>query len=99
MSNDIADIFRDPEMNPEVRKAIQNKLNDFNSMLGELKIITTYNEAGHHFTSWSEHYEAMEEKGLIKINRPVHPSGIPCDSQYWLVELTDLGKTFVRGGP
>jgi len=99
MSNDIADIFRDLEMNPEVRKEIQNKLNDFHSMLFELKILVTHNKDGHHFMSWSRHYKAMEEKGLIKINRPAHPNGMLYGRNHWSAEITDLGKTFVRGGP
>lgn len=66
-----------------------------NELVQELGIITTRNEAGQHFTSWSKHWEQMEEDGLITIHRPVHATGIPYDQQYWSLEVTQEGQELV----
>ena len=69
-------------------------------MIRELCIATTRNEAGRHFTEFLTHYEELEEIGLIKINRPVHPgTGMDYDCQYWTLEVTDEGQQVVDANP
>ena len=66
----------------------------------ELCIITTRNEAGQHFTTWSQHYEDLEAAGLIAVHRPVHEvTGLPYDQQHWTVEVTDDGMALVDANP
>lgn len=70
------------------------------NMIKELCILTTRDEAGKHFTEWSDHYEALEEMGLVEINRPVHqPTGIPYGNTYWTLELTENGTEVVDQNP
>jgi hypothetical protein len=69
-------------------------------MIRELCILTTRDDAGRHFTEWSEHYEVLESEGLIAIHRPVHGStGIDYDLQYWSLELTEKGIALVEANP
>jgi hypothetical protein len=69
-------------------------------MIRELCCITTRDDAGRHFTQWSEHYQALEELGLIEIHRPVHePSGIPYAQEHWSVEATEDGQALVDANP
>ena len=70
------------------------------NQIAELCILTTRDEAGRHFTEWSEHFEALEEMGLIEINRPVHnATGIDYDQQYWTLEVTEEGIAVVEANP
>jgi len=70
------------------------------NMIRELAIMCTRNESGQHYTAWSDHYLALEELGLIKINRPVHKfTGIPYDIIYWTVEITEDGQAVVDANP
>lgn len=62
----------------------------------ELAELTTRNEAGRHFTEFSDHWEELEAAGMIEVNRPVHePTGIPYDMQYWTLQVTDDGLDLV----
>jgi hypothetical protein len=66
----------------------------------ELCIITTRNEAGQHFTEWSNHYEALEAAGLIAIDRPSHhATGIPYACGEWSLEVTPEGQDVVDAHP
>jgi hypothetical protein len=74
--------------------------NPSDNQISELCILTTRDEAGRHFTEWSEHFEALEEMGLIDINRPVHEAtGIDYDQQYWTLEITEEGIAIVEANP
>ena len=65
-------------------------------MIEELSLIATRNEHGQHFAEWSEHYEALERAGLIRINRPVHePTGVPYSIEHWTLEVTPAGQAVV----
>ena len=69
-------------------------------MIRELCIATTRNEAGKHFTEFLTHYEELEEIGLIKINRPVHPAtNVPYSIFNWTLEVTDKGQEVVDANP
>lgn len=68
-------------------------------MIQELCEMTTRDEAGRHFTTWSEHYVQLEEMGLISIHRPVHETGIPYSLEYWSVEVTPKGLEVVEQNP
>jgi hypothetical protein len=62
-------------------------------MIDELGTITTRNEQGQHFTAYSEHWETLEEDGLIQVTRPVHPAtGIPYGQETWTVEVTEQAQ-------
>jgi hypothetical protein len=68
--------------------------------IAELCILTTRDEAGRHFTEWAQHYDALEEIGLIKIDRPVHAATeLPYDQQYWTLEVTEEGIAVVDANP
>jgi hypothetical protein len=70
------------------------------NQISELCILTTRDEAGRHFAEWSEHFEALEEMGLIDINRPVHEAtGIDYDQQYWTLEITEEGIAIMEANP
>ena len=74
-------------------------MNDEN-MIRELCVLTNRDEAGRHFTEWSQYYETLEELGLIEIHRPVHEAtGIPYDLQYWTLEVTPKGLKTVEQNP
>lgn len=71
-----------------------------NDMVRELCVLTTRDEAGRHFTQWSEHWEALEDAGLIAIHRPVHDAtGIPYGQHDWSLDLTDDGEAMVASHP
>jgi len=55
--------------------------------------ITTRDEAGTHFTQIYdvEWLTKMETVGYIKINRPIHQTGIPYGQEEWTVEVTPEG--------
>ena len=64
-------------------------------LIRELCIICTQNEAGRHFTEWTN-WEALEEAGLIEIDRPTHiATGLPCPLDLWTVEVTPEGQDLV----
>ena len=66
----------------------------------ELCILTTRDDAGHHFTAWSEHYEALEAAGLIEVHRPIHEAtGIPYGQDEWTMQITDEGQYVVDSNP
>jgi hypothetical protein len=74
------------------------KLTD--DQIRELCILTTRDEAGRHFTVWSEHYASLEAAGLVEINRPVHAAtGIPYGQEHWTLEVTDEGRKLVDANP
>jgi len=58
-----------------------------------LSNIVTRDEAGRHFTEVYDlgEIEALEKEGLLKINRPVHDTGIQYSQDYWTVEVTEEG--------
>lgn len=69
-------------------------------LIRELCIITTRNDAGRHFTEWSDHYERLEAAGWIRIDRPVHEAtGIPYSMDSWSVEVTEEGQEIVDAYP
>ena len=54
----------------------------------ELETLTTRDEAGRHFTEWSEHYEELESAGLIAIHRPIHAAtGMSYGCDCWTLEI------------
>ena len=68
--------------------------------IAELCILTTKDEAGRHFTEWSIHYDALEQMGLITIDRPIHTAtGLSYDCQYWTLEITEHGLAVVEANP
>jgi hypothetical protein len=63
-------------------------------LLAVMREITTRDHAGVHFTSnWpGSTIEALEARGWIIVNRPVHkPTGLEYDQQYWSLEFTEEG--------
>jgi len=63
----------------------------------ELAELSTRNEAGRHFLEFSNHWEELEAAGFIEVTRPVHEAtGIPYDSQYWTLCVTDDGVDAVQ---
>lgn len=74
------------------------KLTD--EMIRELGLLTTRDEAGRHFTEWSNYYEELEALGLVEISRPIHEAtGMSYDCQYWSILLTDEGLAVVEANP
>lgn len=70
------------------------------AMIAELCAITTRDTAGRHFTAVSEYWPALEEAGLIKVHRPIHPdTGLPYSDEYWSLEVTEDGQTMVDAHP
>ena len=66
----------------------------------ELCVLTTRDEAGRHFTAWSEYYQTLEDAGLITIDRPVHAAtGIGYSQEHWSVEATEEGRDVVEAHP
>ena len=64
--------------------------------------ITTTNEAGRHFTTLydADDLWALEEEGLIEINRPVHEAtGIEYSEEHWAVQVTPDGIDLVEAHP
>lgn len=58
----------------------------------ELKYACTRNDSGQHFTEFMRYWDYLEYVGLIAIDRPIHqPTGIPYSSEYWSLEVTQLG--------
>lgn len=69
-------------------------------MIRELCILTTRDDAGRHFTDWSNHYEHLESAGLIRIDRPTHSAtGIPYGMDQWTLEVTGEGQAIVDANP
>jgi hypothetical protein len=66
-----------------------------------LSQLTTRDHAGVHFASKFAYSElaALEADGLIAINRPVHPTGIPYSGERWSVEVTPEGVELVEANP
>ena len=64
-------------------------------MKSELCNLVTRDDAGRHFTEWSEHYNTLEQLGLVTIHRPVHHTGVCYSPEHWSVELTDDGQSIV----
>ena len=63
-----------------------------------LAYITTRDEQGRHFTERYDEdtLDQLEEGGLIRIDRPVHKTGIPYGREHWSVELTEEGSRYVE---
>ena len=63
-----------------------------------LSVITTYNEAGKHFTEvyfWSDLVE-LQECGLLEIHLPVHATtGLRYSEKHYYVEVTEEGRELV----
>ncbi len=67
-----------------------------------LAVITTTNEAGRHFTEVFDYDDlsALEEEGLIEIDRPVHgATGISYSQEHWSVAVTQEGIDMVEANP
>ena len=66
-----------------------------------LGVITTKDESGKHFTCkfFRHEIEELEKEELIRINRPVHLTGIPYSEEYWHVEVTEEGRAWVESYP
>lgn len=64
-------------------------------MIRELAVIASRNEKGEHFTQWSDHYEMLEQSGMVAITRPVSCMGMPYGTEYWSIELTEEGQGIV----
>ena len=60
-------------------------------LLKEFGAASYKNDAGEHFTKWLN-YKPLEELGLIKIDRPIHATGIPYSQEYWELDSTPLGE-------
>lgn len=70
------------------------------AQISELHILTTRDDAGRHFTEWAEHYEALEQMGLVVIHRPTHAAtGLTYDCSRWSVEVTAEGLGYVETYP
>ena len=69
-------------------------------VIRELGIVTTRNEAGQHFTEWANHWEELEQAGLIEVRRPFHEAtGVPYSQEYWSLEVTEEGQSLVDSYP
>lgn len=64
-------------------------------LIEQLGKVTTRNESGMHFTQWLD-YEELEDKGLVKVYRPVHETGIPYSQEYWTIEVTEKGLNLLE---
>lgn len=74
------------------------KLTD--EMIRELCIITTRDSSGRHFTETSEHWESLEDAGLIEVSRPIHErTGIAYDHSHWTLTVTEAGQDVVDANP
>ena len=66
----------------------------------ELCVLTNRNQAGQHFTEWSQHWEALEREGLITVHRPIHEATeIPYSQEYYSLEITEDGQDLVDANP
>lgn len=78
-----------------------------NEMTTENKVrilskLTTRDEAGKHYTERynDDDIAALEEEGLIEVNRPIHQAtGIPYSAEYSTVEVTEEGVALVEAYP
>lgn len=62
--------------------------------------ISTRDNAGRHFTEFSNHWRELEDAGLIMINRPVHITGTPYSQEYWTIDdITHAGQDLVDANP
>jgi hypothetical protein len=62
------------------------------AMIRTLRQITTRTESGQHFTAAFPDWQALEDAGLIAVERPIHDqTGIPYSQEYWTVEVTNAG--------
>lgn len=62
----------------------------------ELCVLTTRDEAGRHFSETSDHWESLEDAGMITVHRPVHEAtGIPYGQEHWSLEVTEAGQDLV----
>lgn len=69
-------------------------------MIRELCTLSTRDEAGRHFTEWSEHWESLESLGLIEIDRPTHEAtGIAYSQEHWRLQGTEEGQAVVDANP
>ena len=74
------------EVSPEAREALMQLLR-----------FEARTEAGTHWTVASTRWRDLEDAGLIRVHRPVHPAtGIQYSQEYWNAELTELGKEVVE---
>lgn len=64
-------------------------------MICELCTLSTRDESGRHFIEVSEHWEALESAGLIVIDRPMHPTGVPYSQEHWSLDVTPDGQEAV----
>ena len=67
-----------------------------------LAVITTTSEAGKHFTEVFDYDDlsALEEEGLIEIDRPIHvATGFSYSQEYWSVSVTPDGVDMVEAHP
>jgi hypothetical protein len=74
------------QVSPEAREA-----------LGQLLRFSPRAEAGTHWSQAFTRWRDLEDAGLIRVHRPVHPAtGIQYSQEYWDAELTDQGKEVVE---
>ena len=62
-----------------------------------LSTLTTRDNANRHFTHIVSGVDLaeLEREGLISINRPIHPTGIPYAEEYHSVSVTAAGADLV----
>ena len=73
------------------------KFSEAREALEQLLRFSPRTEAGTHFTSAFSRWWDLEQAGLIRVHRPVHPeTGIQYSQEYWDAELTEQGKEVVE---
>ena len=66
-----------------------------NRLIEMLATLAERDEAGRHFTETCDCLDELEDAGWIKIDRPVHATGIPYSQEYWHLEITEAGVAAV----